>query len=235
MAAVAIGTYLASRHFVWSRLTAGLDACDRQPHGSGRRERIAHQGSQGFWLAGFVSVLVMIVLWNAGYIIRSMYNIDPALADKAVGYLRVTAGRAVMHLLFRQRETSAKLFAKTKTGYGDGILGLLVNIPVNYIFIYGHFGMPELGGIGCGVATAAVYWVMFIAMLSATLNTRCQCVIFVMVNRLWQNPIASRSAWIQLSCRDCAGAVLEVTLFAVAALLVSPLGIVGCRRSSDCA
>ncbi|MEA7543875.1 hypothetical protein ONO12_27745, partial [Salmonella enterica subsp. enterica serovar Montevideo] len=35
-----------------------------------------------------VSVLVMIVLWNAGYIIRSMHNIDPALADKAVGYLR---------------------------------------------------------------------------------------------------------------------------------------------------
>lgn len=29
MAAVAIGDlYLASRHFVWSRLTAGLDACD---------------------------------------------------------------------------------------------------------------------------------------------------------------------------------------------------------------
>lgn len=44
-----------------------------------------------------------------------------------------------------------------------GFIGLLVNIPVNYIFIYGHFGMPELGGVGCGVATAAVYWVMFLA------------------------------------------------------------------------
>ncbi len=42
-----------------------------------------------------------------------------------------------------------------------GFIGLLVNIPVNYIFIYGHFGMPELGGVGCGVATASVYWVMF--------------------------------------------------------------------------
>ena len=26
-----------------------------------------------------------------------------------------------------------------------GFIGLLVNIPVNYIFIYGHFGMPEAG------------------------------------------------------------------------------------------
>ncbi len=47
-----------------------------------------------------------------------------------------------------------------------GFIGLLVNIPVNYIFIYGHFGMPELGGIGCGVATASVYWVMFASMLT---------------------------------------------------------------------
>ncbi len=46
-----------------------------------------------------------------------------------------------------------------------GFIGLLVNIPVNYIFIYGHFGMPELGGVGCGVATASVYWVMFASML----------------------------------------------------------------------
>ena len=30
----------------------------------------------------------MVVLWNAGHIIRAMHNIDPALADKAVGYLR---------------------------------------------------------------------------------------------------------------------------------------------------
>jgi MATE family multidrug resistance protein len=46
-----------------------------------------------------------------------------------------------------------------------GFIGLLVNIPVNYVFIYGHFGMPELGGVGCGVATAAVYWVMFFSCL----------------------------------------------------------------------
>ncbi len=47
-----------------------------------------------------------------------------------------------------------------------GFIGLLVNIPVNYIFIYGHFGMPEPRWRWRGVATAAVYWVMFLAMVS---------------------------------------------------------------------
>ncbi len=114
---------------------------------------------------------------------------------------------------------------QNQTGYGDGILGLLVNIPVNYIFIYGHFGMPELGGIGCGVATAAVYWVMFIAMLSYIKHARSMRDIrnekgfgkpdSVVMKRL-----------IQLGLPIALALFFEVTLFAVVALLVSPLGIV---------
>ncbi len=40
------------------------------------------------------------------------------------------------------------------------VIGLLVNIPVNYILIYGKFGFPELGAVGCGWATSLVYWLM---------------------------------------------------------------------------
>ena len=46
------------------------------------------------------------------------------------------------------------------------IIGLVINIPANYIFIYGEFGMPALGGAGCGIATAIVYWAMFVGMLA---------------------------------------------------------------------
>ncbi len=47
-----------------------------------------------------------------------------------------------------------------------GFVGLAVNIPANYIFIHGHFGMPKLGGVGCGVATAIVLWAMLLAMIA---------------------------------------------------------------------
>ncbi len=217
MAAVAIGTSIWLPAILFGHgLLLALTPVIAQLNGSGRRERIAHQVRQGFWLAGFVSVLVMIVLWNAGYIIRSMHNIDPALADKAVGYLRALLWGA---------PNQCEGLAKTKPGMVMGFLGLLVNIPVNYIFIYGHFGMPELGGIGCGVATAAVYWVMFIAMLSYIKHARSMRDIrnekgfgkpdSVVMKRL-----------IQLGLPIALALFFEVTLFAVVALLVSPLGIV---------
>ena len=45
-------------------------------------------------------------------------------------------------------------------------MGLMLNIPLNYMFIYGKFGAPALGGVGCGVATAIVNWAMAILMIT---------------------------------------------------------------------
>ena len=226
MAAVAIGTSIWMPAILFGHgLLLALTPVIAQLNGSGRRERIAHQVCQGFWLAAIVSVLVMVVLWNAGYIIRSMHNIDPELADIAVRYLRCLLWGAPGYLCFQVARNQCEGLAKTKPGMVMGFLGLLVNIPVNYVFIYGHFGMPRLGGVGCGVATAAVYWVMFIAMLSYVKRTRSMRDIrpqeasrkpdFTVMKRL-----------VQLGLPIALALFFEVTLFAVVALLVSPLGIV---------
>jgi len=41
---------------------------------------------------------------------------------------------------------------------------ILLNIPLNYVFVYGKFGMPTLGGAGCGLATMAVFWFSALAL-----------------------------------------------------------------------
>ncbi|CAM7297974.1 MdtK family multidrug efflux MATE transporter [Enterobacter intestinihominis] len=226
MAAVAIGTSIWLPAILFGHgLLLALTPVIAQLNGSGRRERVAHQVRQGFWLAGFVSVLIMIVLWNAGYIIRAMHNIDPALADKAVGYLRALLWGAPGYLFFQVARNQCEGLAKTKPGMVMGFIGLLVNIPVNYIFIYGHFGMPELGGVGCGVATAAVYWVMFGSMLTYIKHARS-------MRDIRNDTTFSTPDWsmltrlTQLGLPIALALFFEVTLFAVVALLVSPLGII---------
>ncbi|EMJ4059802.1 MdtK family multidrug efflux MATE transporter [Enterobacter hormaechei] len=226
MAAVAIGTSIWLPAILFGHgLLLALTPVIAQLNGSGRRDRVAHQVRQGFWLAGFVSVLIMIVLWNAGYIIRAMHNIDPALANKAVGYLRALLWGAPGYLFFQVARNQCEGLAKTKPGMVMGFIGLLVNIPVNYIFIYGHFGMPELGGVGCGVATAAVYWVMFGSMLTYIKHARS-------MRDIRNDTTFSTPDWsmltrlTQLGLPIALALFFEVTLFAVVALLVSPLGII---------
>lgn len=226
MAAVAIGTSIWLPAILFGHgLLMALTPTVAQLNGSGRRERIAHQIRQGFWLAGIVSALIMIVLWNAGYIIHAMKNIDPQLADKAVGYLRALLWGVPGYLFFQVARNQCEGLAKTKPGMVMGFIGLLVNIPVNYIFIYGHFGMPELGGVGCGVATAAVYWVMFFSMISYVKKARSMRDLKLpkgFIKPDWK--VMYRLT--QLGLPIALALFFEVTLFAVVALLVAPLGII---------
>lgn len=226
MAAVAIGTSIWLPAILFGHgLLLALTPTIAQLNGSGRRERIAYQVRQGFWLAGLVSVLIMVVLWNAGHIIHAMHNIDPLLADKAVGYLRALLWGAPGYLFFQVARNQCEGLAKTKPGMVIGFFGLLVNIPVNYVFIYGHFGMPELGGVGCGVATAAVYWVMLACMLSYIKRARSMRDIRN-GSRFGKPDVDVLKRLIQLGLPIALALFFEVTLFAVVALLVSPLGIV---------
>lgn len=40
------------------------------------------------------------------------------------------------------------------------LASLPINVILNYVFIFGKFGFPKLGGIGTGYATAITYWVI---------------------------------------------------------------------------
>lgn len=226
MAAVAVGTsiWLPAILFGHGVLLA-LTPTIAQLNGSDRRERIAEQLRQGFWLAFFLSLLIMLVLWNAGYVIRSMHDIDPLLAEKAEGYLHALLFGAPGYLFFQVMRNQCEGLSKTKPAMVLGFLGLMLNIPLNYIFIYGHFGMPALGGVGCGVATASVYWAMFFCMRFWV--RRMRSMRDIRVESRWSAPsrvILQRLTGLGLPV--ALALFFEVTLFAVVALLVSPLGIV---------
>lgn len=103
------------------------------------------------------------------------------------------------------------------------LFALACNIPLNYLFIYGKFGLPEMGGVGCGLASALVMWIQLTAGI-------------VMVTRI---PILQKvgvlaSGWclcwkeiktiVSLGLPIALSTVAEVSLFAVMALLLAPLG-----------
>jgi MATE family multidrug resistance protein len=227
MAAVAVGTSIWLPAILFGHgLLLALTPVIAQLNGAGRRDRIAHQVRQGFWLAAAVSLLVIIVLYNSKFVIDMMHNIDPQLADKAVGYLHAIMWGAPGYLFFQVLRGQCEGLSKTKPGMVIGFLGLLVNIPINYIFIYGKFGMPELGGVGCGVATASVYWFMFLAMRWYVKRAPSQRDILPHEGSSLRPDWPAMKRLFGIGLPVALALFFEVTLFAIVALLVSPLGIV---------
>ncbi|MGV3344199.1 MATE family efflux transporter [Enterobacteriaceae bacterium LUAb1] len=228
MAAVAVGTSIWLPAILFGQgLLMALTPIIAQLNGSGRRDRVASQVQQAFWLASILSVVIMITLHNAGLFIYAMHDIDPALADKATRYLQALLWGTPGYLFFQVLRCQCEGLSKTKPGMIIGFIGLLVNIPVNYIFIHGKLGMPALGGVGCGVATASVYWVMFFLMRSWTKRVGSLRDIRHSSIKSSRRP-DQKTLWrlFTLGLPIALALFFEVTLFAVVAILVSPLGIV---------
>ncbi|MCA6220482.1 MATE family efflux transporter [Photorhabdus antumapuensis] len=225
MSAVAVGTsiWLPVILFGYGLLLA-LTPIIAQMNGSGRRSLIANQTQQGFWLAIFLSIIIIAILYNSKFLIDRQHNIDPLLAEKAVGFIHAIMWGAPGYLFYQVLRNQCEGLSKTKPGMVISFLGLLINIPINYIFIYGKFGAPALGGVGCGVATASVYWVMFLLMRWYVKRASSQRDIrpkhrFAAPNWHILKRISSLGFPIAMAV------FFEITLFAIVALLISPLGV----------
>ncbi|PKG58755.1 MATE family efflux transporter [Shewanella sp. Choline-02u-19] len=223
MAAVAIGSslWLPALLFVQGLLMAFTPVFAHH-HGANDQKAIQPLAFQAGYIAIIGSVGVMFFLSLADNILTLM-DLEPQLAQLSVGYLNGFMWGVPAFVLYQVLRGCSEGISYTLPTMVIGFVGLAVNIPANYIFIYGHFGMPAMGGAGCGIATALVFWAMLIAMIIymqfhakfkelAPFKSFHRPNVKVMVDMTKHGfPIAM-------------ALFFEVSLFAIIALLLAPLG-----------
>lgn len=134
-----------------------------QRFGAGKLHEISPVVRQALWLALVTGLSATLILISAEPILHLM-KVDPELIKPCMGYLHgIASGLPAVALYYVLRCLSDGL-GRTVPSMVIGLCGLALNIPINYIFIYGHFGVPAMGGVGCGWATAIVMWAMMLGM-----------------------------------------------------------------------
>jgi len=193
-----------------------------QAHGAGDTQVIPKTGQQGVYLALILTFPIAYVLYHAATLVNYM-DIDPALQSITVNYLHILIPAAPAFLLFQALRNYVEGMSLTKPAMVIAFIGLLVNIPLNWIFVYGKFGAPAMGGVGCGVATTLIYWLMFFALLGYALYARRLKDVPLFYNFTTPNFTKMKEIF-KLGLPVAIAIFFEVTIFAGIAVLVAPLG-----------
>ena len=135
-----------------------------QRFGSGKHEQIGPIVRQALWMGLGIGSLAALLMWNAEPVLHLM-NVEEKLIGPTMAYLRAVACGFPAVALYQVLRCYSDGLGHTRPSMVVGILALILNIPLNYIFIYGKFGVPPMGGVGCGWATASVMGFMLLAML----------------------------------------------------------------------
>ncbi|TAA48205.1 MATE family efflux transporter [Corallincola spongiicola] len=185
-----------------------------------------HKIANAVWQTGYLGLAMVAILLLCSpvvpIIIESMVD-DPHLAELTLGYLKGIVWSAPAFVIFQVLRNMSEGMDFTRPIMLIGLLGLILNVPANYVFIYGKFGLPALGGAGCGWATAIVNWCMMLGMmLYVRRHPHYKKVSLVeVIPALHWHQIRSL---LRLGIPISLSLFFEVSLFAVVALLVAPLG-----------
>lgn len=166
LAAVALGNSIWIPMFLLMTGTLlATTAKVAQRHGAGDQPGTGPLVRQALWLALLIGPLSGAVLWWLSEPILGLMKVRPELIGPSLLYLKGIALGFPAAALYHVLRCYTNGLGRTRPSMVLGIGGLLLNIPINYALIYGHFGMPKMGGPGCGWATGSVMWFMFLGML----------------------------------------------------------------------
>ncbi len=223
LAAVGIGSSLwIPLYLLFGGTLNALQPIISGHHGAKTPTRIMPMTWQGIYVALASTLLMSGLLMNVGPILEAL-QLDAATAAIAQGYLHGVAwGVPAMLLLVALRGLTDGL-GHTRVFMAFSLLAAAFNLPLNYVFIYGKFGLPAMGGVGCGWATAISAWIALLSLI-AYLHWSRTYQRFHLVDH-WAAPNWP-DIWHLLYLGVPIGftVFVEVSVFSVVALFLAPLG-----------
>ena len=219
LAAVAVGFSLwLPLSLLGNNIFSAVTALIARASGANEPERIRSIFQQAVWLALLVGAINTVLVSQTGVLLGLMH-VDAAVQPLARLYLHGIAFGVPALTLTQVLRGFSEGSGRAKPVMIINVGALLVNIPLNYIFIHGLLGAPKLGGAGCGWATGISLWLQF-AALAALLYPRYRRHL-----RDWQRP-QPEMIWriLRLGFPIGAAVFAEVSIFALVALLIGHLG-----------
>ena len=193
-----------------------------QDFGGGRIEKIRQQLPQSLWVAVFLGVTLSPLLWYADPAL-ALLGLNPTTRELALDYTQMVALGMPATAIFQALRYHTQGLGITQPFAFAAVAGFLVNVPLNYAFIFGEWGAPELGAQGCGIATAISMWLSAI-IISIYILTKPSIQQYLPP---WK-PVAPDPTAIKeilvLGAPVGATMFMETGVFAVIALMVSSLG-----------
>ncbi|HEY6644593.1 MATE family efflux transporter [Povalibacter sp.] len=193
-------------------------------YGAAETQPVTRFARQSWWLALALSMLLMLGMWQASWALPAV-NIASEILPVAIGYAEaISWGLPAMMGFLSLRFTSEGL-GHTRPIMYIAVGALIFNVFGNWVFMYGKLGMPELGAVGCGVASAIAMWLMLIAMLAYMRRHRTYRPfnIFQRIDRPDSQVIGQL---LRLGVPIAGSILAEGGLFVAAALLMGSMGAI---------
>ncbi len=132
--------------------------------GAGDLDRVPHVVRQALWKAVFIGLLAF-ALANASVVVFDHLALEPQVRSIAKNFVHITSFALPAFTCWRALYGYSTSVNQTKPMMAIALAALVLNVFVNWLLVYGNWGFPALGGLGCAWSTLLCVWFNLGAML----------------------------------------------------------------------
>ena len=170
LAGIAIGsTVFMFVSIVASGFVLGCGTLVAQAVGANDQVTCGRAVRQGFWLSVFLFVPAFLLFWNI-YPILLWLDQPPETAAASSAYLRAISWGLLPSLWTFAIRGLLEGHSDNRPIMVVAVVGVGLNMFLNYLFMFGKFGLPELGLVGTGVASSIALSLTFVMYLVYSLR-----------------------------------------------------------------
>ncbi|GAB6070295.1 MATE family efflux transporter [Thiomicrorhabdus hydrogeniphila] len=229
LAAIGLGTNIMMPVFIFSTgVLLAITPLISKANGQQNHTNIRLYLIQGLWLSLPLGLISLTILMNLTWLLN-LLGLNPEVHQLTQDYLFFIAFGMPGVVLYQALRFFWEGLGKTLPTMWISFLALLLNIPLNALFIYGYGPVEARGAAGCGIASSLVMWSMFIIGLIYVFNKQSlQQYIFPIKNQNksgylinWKNGI---KPILSIGLPNSFALLFEVSLFSFIALFIAVLG-----------
>lgn len=195
-----------------------------QAYGARDYRGVRRSVRQAFWVALSLCLPAMVLVWNGHHLLLWIGR-GSEVAELARTYLHAVVWGLPFSLAFLVLRYFVSALSRPKVVMVALLGGALLNVLLDYLLIFGHFGFPALGVAGAAWATAGIQVGLFLVLLAHVLRDR-QFRRFYVFARFWRPDWTRyREVW-RVGLPIGLTVIAESGLFLSAQLLMLRLGTV---------
>ena len=129
--------------------------------GAGKKDNAKSALKHGLFLCTIIGISLFGVIYAAKPLMYLMKQ-SPEVVDLAMPYLDLVAFSLIPLVIFQAFKQFSDGLSETKYPMYATIVANIINIILNYLFIFGSFGFPKMGIVGAAIGTLVSRIIMVI-------------------------------------------------------------------------
>jgi MATE family multidrug resistance protein len=206
-------------------MTISVSQMVSMAHGQKDARKVSHYLFNGFWLCFATAVIITLIMVFGRNILYHLGQ-DPEVVALSLPFMKLLGISMIPMLMFMTLKQFTDGLEYTRTAMLLSLCAMPVNVFLNWLLIYGNWGLPRLELVGAGWATLITRTIIFVVLAAIILRHKTFREFIAPAKTEWHFRVSTLRTLLKIGVPSSLQIGTEAGAFAITGIIIGTMGAV---------